>query len=516
MRLPAALVLSLLCLTPQARAQQGPRALGDLAERLSDAMKDVRDAVRDQVPNASRPNGEFGHAAQLADGYDGMRRDIRNGAPLPQVQATFVNLRRSWTELRWRLYPRGACPPRVDAAVRKVDALDAQFQRAVGVVITNPNPGPGAGPNVDFNKLTHDAADAVRRLAEDINSDYGRQPWGQHLLADCRELAEAIDEAHEVLHNRGDRNQARAAYSQADRAWHHLEGSLNRRNPTQAVLASMARVNAIDAQIHQALELNVPPPVVVPPGPSQPGSGFQETRRLAYSLHDRAESLLNVCRGDMPDNGRLIQAATNLAWSCDQFHDGLRPNLPPNAVTQLYSQVASSTELTERELRGLRGKVPPRIVRAWQGFVADDVVLRRQLGLPVPPDRPLVTLPPVAVLPPVTGPADALNGQIAEFMASFLPNARKMPKGQGPYLVSDAERLRDAALAFRQAIQRKAPLPVLAESFQDVDILWQRLLRRYNRTNEGKAKGPNHRRVIAMGDTLDQIRDLLGLPGVAY
>lgn len=515
MRLPVAVVLICLGLSPLAQAQRGQRELGDLAERLADGVKDVRDAVRDQVPNSNRPAGEFDHARKLAEGFDRLRRDIRGNTPIQQVQSAFVELHRSWTELRFRLYPQGSAPPKVDAAVRKVDAIDAQFQQAVGVVIGNPGPIPG--PNVDFNKLTHDAADAVRRLATDINSDYGRQPWGQNLLADCQELAEAIDEAHEVLHNRGDRNQARAAYSQADRAWHYLENSLNRRGPTRAVAASMARVNAIDVQIHQALELNQPP--TVPPGPGPgPGqpSGFFETRKLAYALQDRAESLGNATRVELANNGRLNQATTSLAWACDQFHDGLRPNQPPGAITQAYSQVASYTEVVERELRGLRGNVPPRVVRAWQGFVAGDVQLRTQLGLPIPPDRPLIVKPPVAVLPPVAAPADALNAQIAEFLTSFLPNARKMPKGQGPYLVADAERLRDAALAFRQAIERKAPWPVLSESFQDVDILWQRLLRRYNRTNEGKAKGLNHRRVIAMGDTLAQIRDLLGLAGVAY
>ncbi len=67
--------------------------------------------------------------------------------------------------------------------------------------------GTGHGQAVappDLNNLVHQRAERVRHLGEDISSDLGQTPAGRHLIQDTQELAQAVDEFHESLHNSRD------------------------------------------------------------------------------------------------------------------------------------------------------------------------------------------------------------------------------------------------------------------------------------------------------------------------
>src|SRR4051794_31119487 len=92
--------------------------------------------------------------------------------------------------------------------------------------IPPPNPDPNAQPRVDLNNVTHQMAERVRHLAEDVASDLGGTPAGRHLLEDVRELAASVDEFHESLHNVRDPYQLRQAYTGIDQTWHHLKSQL--------------------------------------------------------------------------------------------------------------------------------------------------------------------------------------------------------------------------------------------------------------------------------------------------
>src|SRR4051812_34911698 len=89
---------------------------------------------------------------------------------------------------------------------RPLAILAAALALAIGPAsrsqsVPPPNPDPNARPRVDLNQATHEMAERVRRLGEDIASDLGRTPAGRHLLQDLRELAQSVDEFHETLHN---------------------------------------------------------------------------------------------------------------------------------------------------------------------------------------------------------------------------------------------------------------------------------------------------------------------------
>src|SRR4051794_21443054 len=83
--------------------------------------------------------------------------------------------------------------------------------------------GQAVGP-ADLNALTHEMAERVRRLSEDVASDLGRTPAGRHQMQDTQELAQAVDEFHETLHQRRDPIQVRQAYAGIESSWQHLRG----------------------------------------------------------------------------------------------------------------------------------------------------------------------------------------------------------------------------------------------------------------------------------------------------
>ncbi len=84
---------------------------------------------------------------------------------------------------------------------------------------------------------------------------------------------------------------------------------------------------------------------------------------------------------------------------------------------------------------------------------------------------------------------------------------------EGGYFIADVRRLRGAAAEFRVAIPRAIDVGQLAFAFSDVDALWEVLARRTNRIAQGRT-GSNVQRIEGIGQTVTEIHQMLGMPGV--
>ncbi|MCA1685518.1 MAG: hypothetical protein LC745_05940 [Planctomycetia bacterium] len=124
------------------------------------------------------------------------------------------------------------------------------FAMVAALGLTRSGHGQAVAP-ADLNNLTHQMAERVRHLGEDITSDLGPTPAGKHLAQDTQELAQAVDEFHESLHDNRDPARSRQAYAGIETTWQHLRGQFARAS-SPAVVRAAERVEQLDAQIRQA------------------------------------------------------------------------------------------------------------------------------------------------------------------------------------------------------------------------------------------------------------------------
>jgi hypothetical protein len=364
----------------------------------------------------------------------------------------------------------------------------------------------------DVNNLADRMADEVRRMGEDIAGDLGQTPQGQHLLQDTRELAQAVGEFHDSIRDRPDPIRARQSYSGIDASWHHLRRMLTQPgNSSPAVDRDAQRLDALDAQLHQALGLNAPPPGFYGNGPAP--SGIADTQRLAHSLVDRAEALAatiqNAMAGD-PNGAALAADAARLARAADAFHDAIDANQPLQAAAQAFGPVDALADRIERYVTS--NPVPPQVQAAWQAFASVEVLIHQNLGLSSPQPNVPISLGSQANggPSPLVGLADQLVEQTAAFVSVFGPTAGRVP--EGPIMLADAQQLAASAANFRQDVARNLPPNQLAYEFRDVNAIWERLARRVNRIARGRI-GPNIEQVQKLGGITSQIHQVLGMPG---
>lgn len=364
----------------------------------------------------------------------------------------------------------------------------------------------------DLNNLVHQMAERVRHLGEDIASDLSQPPEGKHLAQDTQELAQAVDEFHESLHNKRDPAQTRQAYAGIESTWQHLRGQFARAS-TPAVIRAADRVEQLDAQIRQALGVNAPPAGFY--GGAQAPTGIADTQRLAHALVDRANALAAVIQAEMgrdPNGAALGRDAAELARVADAFHDAIDANQSVQAAAQAFGPVYAIADRVERFVT--TNQVPARVQTAWQGFASVEVLIHQNLGLQSPQPNVQIGLapPPGGGEAPIVGLSNQLVEQVNEFVQVFGQTAGNVPEG-GPML-ADAQRLRAAAAHFRQHVAKGPPPNQLAYEFRDVDASWQRLARRVNRVARGQA-GPNIQQVGRIGGTCEQVHRVLGMPGYA-
>ncbi len=236
---------------------------------------------------------------------------------------------------------------------------------------------PGRAASADVNALSHEMAERVRHLGEDIASDLGRTPQGRHLLEDLKELAQTTDEFHDALHNARDPFQKRQAYTGIHQTWHHLRDQLSRPGVSSpAVDRAARRIDEVDAQIQQALGVRgfphgAPPPPPQGAAPPRAGGGFVQTQRLSYTLVQRAEYLAATVQAEQanfPNGNRFVRQADRLSQACGEFYDTLQQNPAPEVIQQSFTSVTTIADRLGTELQAVR--CPPRVEQGWQSFAA--------------------------------------------------------------------------------------------------------------------------------------------------
>jgi hypothetical protein len=378
--------------------------------------------------------------------------------------------------------------------------------------LTRVGQGQPVAPAADLNNLTHQMAERVRHLGEDIASDLGQTPVGKHLAQDTQELAQAVDEFHESLHDNRDPARIQQAYAGIETTWQHLRGQFAR-GSSPAVIRAADRVEQIDAQIRQALGVNAPPAGFY--GGDQAPTGIADTRRLAHAIVDRANALAATIQADMgrdPNGAALARDATELARVADTFHDSIDANPNVQAAAQAFGPVDAIADRLEQFVT--TNRVPPRVQGAWQAFASVEVLIHQNLGLQSRQPNVHIALAPQPDVreAPIVGLSNQLVVQVSEFVQAFAQTAGNVPEGGA--MLADAQRLQGTAVDFQQDAARGLPANQLAYEFRDVDATWQRLARRVARVGRGR-RGPNIQQVQRIGDTCEQVHRVLGMPGYA-
>jgi len=374
----------------------------------------------------------------------------------------------------------------------------------------------GAGQAVappDVNNLSHQMAEQVRHLGEDITSDLAQTPAGRHLIQDTQELAQAVDEFHDTLHDNPDPARARQAFAGIDGTWQHLRGQLSQPGVSSPAVDRVARrVDQLAAQLRQGLGLNTPPQSFYGNAPTPP-TGIADTQRLAHAMTARADELAVVIQAEMatnPNGAALAQDAAQLARVADAFHDSIDANQPLNVAAQAFGPVDALADRIEQFVTS--NPVSPRVQRAWQAFASVEVLIHQNLGLSS--RQPAIPIPlgmPAGGGPsPIVGLAQQLVEQTSAFIQVFGQTAGAVPEG-GAFL-ADAQRLQAAAANFQQDAARGLNPSQLAYEYRDVDACWQRLARRTNRLARGRT-GPNIEQVARIGSICEQLHRALGIPG---
>jgi len=397
--------------------------------------------------------------------------------------------------------------------------------------------GARAGASDDFAPIARKMVDEVRRLSDDIATDLGQNPDGQHYIEDAREISQTLDEFRQNQKAGVNAIQTRQDYSGIHASWQHLRAHLSRPGVSSPVIdRDIARIDSFDTQISQALGLRPLPTNYYAPG-GNPPAGIAQTQRLARSLVDRSEGLALAIQNEMgrdPNAEAILADAQSLVREAEAWHDALTVNTAQATAARSFGPVDAVADRIERYVTTQR--VPARVTSAWKSFASVEVLIHRDLGLSSPQPNVAIQVPnvnvqvvepnpaPVVVQAPAPAPvatvvvspivtlADQLVDQTGAFVQVFGPTAGIVPQGQ--VMLADAQRLLAAATAFRDNVARGADANALAFGFRDVDAIWTRLARRVNRIARGRT-GPNIQQVSKIGDTCEQIHRALGMPGFA-
>lgn len=419
----------------------------------------------------------------------------------------------------------------VRRAALAVTALVLGLTRAGLGQFTPPPPNPP-----DVNRLIHEMAARVRDLGEDIASDLGTTPQGPHLIEDTRELAEAVDQAHEALHNQPDPATVQRAYAGIDQTWHHLAVQLAQPGiATPSVSEAAMRVAALDVQIHRVLGL-------VPPGGGPPRAVPANLGALVHELARRVRHLREDIAIDLqttPQGRHLIEDTDELARAVAQFHEALDNGGDYNLLLQSYAGIDQAWHHLQEQF-ARPGIATPAVGRAAAHVAELDAQIHQALGfevgapivivvqgpgpgpgpvpppiqpVPVPPPtpRPYVVMRPAAPVgpPPVLGLADRLVAETDAFLQVFGPTARIVP--QGGQFLADAEALRAAAADFRATIAQAGDPARLAGDFEALQGLWGRMQARVDMIARGRT-GPNIQQIEKIGAIIGEMRRQLAGP----
>jgi hypothetical protein len=301
----------------------------------------------------------------------------------------------------------------------------------------------------------------------------------------------------------------RTAFSGVDGSWHHLRERLAQPGvATFAINRALQSIDELDGQLHKLLGYVAPPAAYYGQGPAPTGAA--DLKRLATALADRAAFLAGVVQADLPPTARnrdlIIQRSIELNRASGAFLQAVSSSDDRDFLQNAFSSVAAMADPLERDFAA--SIAPPRVSKAWEGFVLVEAPIRQNLGMAAPPQLP--NAPAASGPDAIRALADQLAVQADAFLQGFAPTAGVVP--EGAFFLADAGRLRASAEDFRQDAARGLNLTQLAYEFRDLDASWQRLARRVVRIARGRT-GPNIQRALAMGDTLAELHRLLAVPG---
>jgi hypothetical protein len=353
-------------------------------------------------------------------------------------------------------------------------------------------------------------ADSVLSLRQRMEAERIDQiQGGQHMIQASEELAQALRDFRMYLGQRPPLNNVRQAYGSVETSWHHMRSELARLEGVSPEIGqAIASIDGSDAQFHQALGLPSAPPEFY--GEAAP-NGFNETRRLAAALDSRAQTLAAAIQGQIADidNGdALFRDSARLARACDRFQATIQSGQPPEVYQTALQPIAQLSDRLEANIRA--AQLPPPVQQSWQAFASSEYLLRQNLNLPAPPPIVQVPLQPAQGPSPILDLAARLVGESNAFLQVFAVEGTKVPERR--QFLTDATRLRDAAVAYQREVEQGRAPNQLAYAFRNVDAAWQRLARRTNRIAKGQT-GPNIQQVEKIGALCQQMHQMLGMPG---
>ncbi|HEX8198971.1 MAG TPA: hypothetical protein VF590_00685, partial [Isosphaeraceae bacterium] len=258
----------------------------------------------------------------------------------------------------------------------------------------------------------------------------------------------------------------------------------------------------------------VPQPVLQPVvvvQQQQPSPEVLQARRTVVALHQRAEVLVATMRNDLhgfPNEAHVFQDAAQLLGRTEAFEEFLAGNPDPQQIQAAYAPINQVATCLQGDLT--RQPPPASVVGAWESFAQAQYQIHENLHQAPPPPQVRVVLRPPSGPSPIVGLTDQLIAETEAFLQVFGPTVRVVPEGQEFF--ADAQRLRAAALEFRQAVAVGVDPNRLGGEFGAIDAIWRRLVRRTNRIAKGRT-GPNIQQIYKLGAIVRDIHQVLALPG---
>jgi hypothetical protein len=535
-----ALGLSALRPAPDARRPAGPRdefaearrRVGDLHDR-AEALVDAMRAELGDDPGRDHVLGDARHLAERSETFE----EFLGQDPSPErIRVAYASINDVATCLHDDLSRRRPPAPVLAAwrsfsesqhAINQVlDDLPAPPPTALAPLPPPPPLPPELPPQIIQAQRT---IQALRQQAEALvaamQSQLINYPGRDHVLGDASQLVERSQTFEAFLGQNPPPERIRTAYASINDVANCLYGDLSRQPPPAPVVTAWQSFSQVQHSVHQILDLPAPPPTALAPPPplppqpqpqpvvvlAPPSPEVINARRIALALQQRAEVLVASMRTDLhgyPNEAHVFQDAAQIAGRTESFQEFLAQNTDPQQIRAAYAPINEVATCLQGDLT--RQPPPPSVLNAWQSFTQAQYLIHDTLQLPPPAPTVRVVLRPPSGPSPVVGLADQLVGETEAFLRVFGPTVRVVPEGQDFF--ADGQRLREAALQFRQAVAQGIDPNQLAGAFADIDATWRRLVRRTNRIARGRT-GPNIQQIYKLGAIVRDIHQVLALPG---
>ncbi|HEX8201969.1 MAG TPA: hypothetical protein VF590_15950, partial [Isosphaeraceae bacterium] len=299
-------------------------------------------------------------------------------------------------------------------------------------------------------------------LVATMQSQLGGYPARDHVLRDASQLVERSQTFEAFLGQNPPPDRIRTAYASINDVANCLYGDLSRQTPPGQVVAAWQSFSQVQHSIHQILDLPAPPPTALAPPPppvvpqpvvlvQPPSPEVLAARRTVVALHQRAEVLVATMRTELhgyPNQAHVFQDAAQLAGRAEAFQEFLSQNPDAQQIQAAYAPINQVATCLQGDLT--RQPPPGTVLGAWESFAQAQYLIHDTLHLPPPAPTVRVVLRPPSGPSPIVGLTDQLIAETEAFLQVFGPTVRVVPEGEEFF--ADGQRLRAAALEFRQAV----------------------------------------------------------------